>query len=95
MLSRIVFLFILSFGLAYADSKADKAEAAVADILFEYGLDEFATYNIDEDGSVDITFPNNTPNKIFGEILGALRAHKDIDADNLMPGRGGPACSMF
>ena len=77
----------------YADNKSELAEAAIADILFENELDEFTTYNIDDDGSVDITFPNNMPDNVYGKVVRELKTHKDIDS--VLPGRGGPACSLF
>ena len=89
----IVFIISINVTSVYADGITEKAEAAVADILFENELDEYTTYSIEEDGSVDITFPNNTPNKIYGKIVRELKSHKNIVS--VLPGRGGPACSLF
>ena len=93
MLFRVMLIFMFYFGSAMAEVSVEKTESAVADILFDNELDEFATYNIDEDGLVDITFPNNMPDNVFGKVVRELKTHKDIDS--VLPGRGGPACSLY
>lgn len=85
-------LFLASFSV-HADSLESQADQAVAGILFENDADEFISYSIESDGAVDITYANNTPDKIYNKINSELRAHKSIKS--IMPGRGGPSCSLF
>ena len=71
-----------------------RADAAVANILFDYdGSFEFASYKVSESGFVDITFANNTPDALYGEILDKLEEHPDIDG--VLSGKGGPTCDLF
>jgi hypothetical protein len=85
--------FLLSTALQAAD-RLQSADAAVANILFDYdGSFEFASYKVNESGFVDITFASNTPNALYSEILNKLEAHPDIDG--VLSGKGGPACSLF
>jgi hypothetical protein len=75
------------------DDKQSKADAAVANILFDYDFgSEFATYRVSEDGFVDIIMAKNTPANVYSEILNRLQNHPDIDG--VMPSRSGPACSV-
>jgi len=75
------------------DNKQSKADAAVANILFDYDFgSEFATYRVNEDGFVDIIMAKNTPAKVYSEILNRLQNHPDIDG--VMPSKSGPACSV-
>ena len=78
----------------YAEvDKQSKADAAVANILFDYDYgSEFATYRVNEDGFVDIIMARNTPEKFYSEILNRLQNHPDIDG--VMPSKSGPACSV-
>ena len=94
------FLFVLlifgalSMQPVVAADAWDKASNAVANILFDYdGSHEFATYLIKENGSVDITFARNTPDKLYGEILTKLKNHTDIKG--VLAGKGGPICSLW
>jgi len=92
----IIFTAILSMSFMSVSSLAatpEKVEAAVADILFEFEVDEVSSYGIDDDGALDVSFPNNMPDDVYGKIVRALKSHKDIES--VLPGRGGPACSLF
>ena len=91
----IVVVFLLLFGSVntLADELSN-ADAAVANILFEYdGSEEFATYIIKDDGFVDITFARNMPDKLYGELLSKLNNHPDIKG--VLAGRGGPICRQW
>ncbi|NIP56282.1 MAG: hypothetical protein GWO26_30715 [Phycisphaerae bacterium] len=90
-----VFLTVVVFSAPVSASDAQfKADSAVADILFEYdGSEQYASYAINEDGFVDITFASNIPDDLYSEILGRLKKHKDIDG--VLAGSSGPACSLF
>jgi len=75
------------------DDPVSRANAAVSNILFDYDADQFASFLIRDDGFVDITFARNTPDALYSEMLGKLRAHPDIKG--VLPGKGGPVCSQF
>ena len=79
--------------LAFAEDDVTRSTDAVTSILFDYNADEFATYVIHDDGSVDITFASNTPDALYSEILDKLLHNPDIK--NVLAGKGGPACSLF
>ncbi len=71
-----------------------KADSAVADILFDYdGSEQFASYAVNQDGFVDITFSKNIPDTLYSEILQRLQNHADIDG--VLAGTGGPSCRLF
>lgn len=90
LISLILCLSVIS---VVAD-EVDKADSAVANILFDYdGSQEFASYVINEDGFVDITFASNTPDKLYGEILTKMQNHPDIDG--VLSGKGGPICKLW
>ncbi|MDR9437857.1 MAG: hypothetical protein RI563_13325 [Thiohalophilus sp.] len=79
---------------ALAEDRLQKADSAVANVLFDYdGSFEFASYKVDENGFVDITFASNTPDALYGEILDRLQNHPDISS--VLAGKGGPTCSLF
>lgn len=78
--------FFIAISLAFwvtpilAEDTLSKADAAVANILFEYDEPEkFTSYVISESGFVDITFSSNTPDELYIEILKKLKSHPDID----------------
>jgi len=95
--SRLWVLMMLFYGMSVITPvnavTPEQVDAAVADILFENEADEFASYSVDEDGGAEVTFANNTPDDIYNKIVRALKSHKDIE--DVLPGRGGPACSLF
>ena len=92
------FFFVLVFSIgANAPLLADeleKADSAVANLLFEYdGSEEYATYKANEDGSVDLIFAVNTPDSLYEEILTKLQNHPNINS--VLASKGGPACKAF
>lgn len=71
-----------------------KADAAVANILFEYdGSEEYATYKVNDDGSVDLIFASNTPDSLYEDILTQLQNHPHITS--VLASKGGPICKLF
>jgi len=71
-----------------------KADSATANILFDYdGSEEYASYKANEDGSVDLIFASNTPDKLYEDILTRLQTHPDISS--VLASKGGPACKLF
>ena len=91
-ISLIILLLISFSGLPHADALS-KADAAVANILFDFdGADEFATYRVNDDGFVDIVFARNMPDKVYSELLTRLQNHPDIHG--VLAGKGGPACQV-
>jgi hypothetical protein len=76
-----------------AEDAESKTSAAVADILFKYNADEFSSYVIGEDGSLDFTFARNTPEVLYSKILNELKNHPDIKG--VIAGKDGPTCSSF
>jgi hypothetical protein len=79
---------------ALAGEAQDKADLAVANILFDYdGANEFASYRVNDSGFVDITFASNMPDALYSEILDRLQHNPDIGG--VLAGRGGSACSFF
>jgi hypothetical protein len=92
-LLTILFCCLLSTSMLHADELA-QADAAVANILFEYdGSEEYATYKANDDGSVDLIFASNTPDKLYEDILTRLQNHPDISS--VLAGKGGPVCKLF
>ena len=98
-LSRSIILIVLLFSpfcvpLSFAEDEQGKADAAVANILFDYdGASEFASYRVSDSGEVDITFARNMPDKLYSEILNKLANNPDIK--HVLAGKGGPTCSLF
>lgn len=70
-----------------------KATSAVTEVIFDYNAEEFVTYNVRDNGYLDITFARNTPDPVYNEMLEKLRKHPDIKG--VLAGKGGPACSRF
>jgi len=95
-LKEIIFtlLIFLSFSV-YAENAQDKADLAVANILFDYsqGEEQFASYRIDEYGYAYVTFANDTPDKLYGEMITAMQQHHDIR--DIIPDKGGPTCKLW
>jgi len=79
-------------GSLWAD-EMDKASAAVANILFDFdGADQFATYSVNDDGFVDITFARNMPDRVYSAILHQLQNNPDIKG--VLAGKGDPVCQV-
>ena len=79
--------------LVYAEDSLSKASAAINNILFEYDAEEFTSYSIHDNGSVDITFARNTPDALYSKILNKLL--HDLDIHGVLAGKTGPVCSSF
>jgi len=94
---RVLFFALLCSIGATAPLMADeldKADSAVANVLFEYdGSEEYATYKANEDGSVDLIFARNTPDNLYEDILTKLQNHPHITS--VLASKGGPACKAF
>lgn len=88
-------LLMLPVSVLQANDISDKADLAVANILFDFsqGDEEFASYRVDDNGYLYITFADNTPDKLYGEILTALQNHPDIR--DVIQDKGGPSCSLW
>lgn len=80
-------------GPILAEDALSKTNSAVANILFEYDADEFASFGVRDDGFLDITFARNIPDELFSEILTKLQKHPDIKG--VLAGKGGPSCPRF
>ena len=93
-LLTILFYCLMSVSLTVIANELEQADAAVANILFEYdGSEEYATYKANDDGSVDLVFSSNTPDKIYEDILNKLQSHPHISS--VLAGKGGPVCKLF
>ena len=89
----LTLLSLFSAAVVHAD-ELERADAAVANILFEYdGSEEFATYKANDDDSVDLIFASNTLDELYEEILTKLQNHPDITS--VLASQGGPACKAF
>ena len=78
-----------------AGEKRDVADAAVANILFEYEEPgyEFASWRVNGRGEVSILFARNMPDELYGEILTRLQDHPDIPS--VLSDKGGPSCALW
>jgi len=94
LLLLILFSSLISFN-TNADTVQNKADLAVANILFDYsqGDEEYASYRTDEHGYAYVTFALNIPDKLYGEILTAMQQHPDIR--DLIFDKGGPRCKLW
>lgn len=54
------------------------ADAEVAAVLFDYELDNHASYNIHKDGSVVIKFDHSVKSQIYTSVVDNLRAIPEI-----------------
>jgi len=87
-------LFSIGANASLLADELDKADAAVANTLFEYdGSEEYATYKANDDGSVDLIFAVNTPDALYEDILTKLQNHPHIRS--VLASKGGPACKAF
>lgn len=93
LVTTLLACFLGICSLSHAD-EATQADAAVANILFEYdGSEEYASYKANDDGSVDLIFSSNTPDKLYEEILNQLQKHPHISS--VLASKGGPVCPLF
>ncbi|WP_156521188.1 hypothetical protein [Halothiobacillus diazotrophicus] len=56
----------------------NKADAAVAGILFENNLDQTASYHVHPDGSVVIKFADSVSSSTYNKVVDTLRANPAI-----------------
>jgi hypothetical protein len=86
-------LLVASAAVSADEDRQSRADAAVANILFDYDYgSEFASYRVNEDGFVDIIMASNTPSQVYVEILNRLENHPDIDG--VLASNSGPACKI-
>jgi len=90
-----VFLSVFILFTANASDAQSKADLAVANILFDFaqGDEEFASYRIDENGYAYVTFAENIPDKLYGEIITVMQKHPDIR--DVIQDKGGPRCKLW
>lgn len=94
IIRHLFFALLLCFSLSLHADELDKADSAVANVLFEYdGSEEYASYKANEDGSVDLIFARNTPDNLYEDILTKLQNHPHITS--VLASKGGPACKVF
>jgi len=92
-ISTLFLCFFLASAFA-EQSPQDKADLAVANILFDFSKgEEFASYRIDEYGYAHITFALNIPDKLYNEILTTMQEHPDIR--DVIFDKGGPRCKLW
>jgi len=60
--------------------KRDRTDAAVAEALFEDGLDSSASYHVRRDGSVTIQFADSVSAEQYVRMVERLRSHPAIPA---------------
>lgn len=75
------------------DSPAARTEAAATRILFDYGADDFAAYQVKGDGYLHVTFARNTPDALYSEILNKLQ--NDPEIRGVIAGKVGAYCARF
>ncbi len=94
LINTILCLFLFSTPVL-SDTKADKADYAVGNILFEYEIPDGdgASYVVKRSGHVRIQFAENIPDDLYEEVLTALKKHPDING--VLSGKGMPICIGF
>ena len=92
--TSIIFSFFIIVNVM-ANEVENKADLAVANILFDYsqGDEQFASYRIDENGYAYVTFAENTPDKLYAEIITVMQQHPDIR--DVIQDKGGPRCKLW
>jgi len=95
VLSLFILITSLLSNTVFANAIQDKADLAVANILFDYsqGDEEYASYRTDEHGYAYVTFALNIPDKLYNEILTTMQNHPDIR--DLIFDKGGPRCKLW
>lgn len=56
----------------------NRADRAVAGLLFESGLDEGVSYHVRRDGFVVMLFGRSVPEPVYTDIVARLRGHRDV-----------------
>lgn len=94
-LSLLILILSLTSFYALADSAQDKADLAVANILFDFsqGDEEYASYRTDEDGYAYVSFALNIPDKLYSDILTTMQNHPEIR--DVIFDKGGPRCKLW
>lgn len=94
LISTILCLFLFSTPVL-ADTKLDKADYAVGNILFEYEIPDGdgAAYVVKRSGHVSIQFAGNIPDDLYEKVLTALKSHPDING--VLSDKGLPVCTSF
>ncbi len=62
------------------------ATNALTDILFEYELDENASFEVEKSGYVQLRIEGLVSVKTYTQAIDAMRAHKDINGVNAKQG---------
>lgn len=57
----------------------NKADAVVANVLFDNDFNERASYNVKKDGSVVIKFDEKVSEKDYTKIVNLLRSNSSVD----------------
>ncbi len=71
-----------------------QADEAVADILFDYDFDAaFATYTVNDNGFVSISFARDMPDGLYSEVLNRLKNHAEIRG--VLAGKTLPPCRAW
>lgn len=89
----VLWLALSAPPLGHAGELRDRADAAVAGILFEYEISEYSSYRVNDKGFVDITFPRDMPEALYAEVL--TRMQDDPAIDGVLSGKGGPGCGLW
>ena len=90
----LVLAFVLTSYCFADENPMDKADSAVANILFDYDYsEEYTSYMVNDDGFVDVTFAENIPNKLYSDILNKLNKHPDING--VLADTTGAYCKRF
>ena len=77
-----------------SDVSQNNADAAVANILFDYEYsEEYTSYLVRDNGFVDVTFAQNIPTDLYNEIVSKLNNHPDIKG--VLAGTTGSYCARF
>ena len=77
-----------------SDLPQNNADAAVANILFDYEYsEEYTSYLVRDNGFVDVTFAQNIPTDLYNEIVSKLNNHPDIKG--VLAGTTGSYCARF
>jgi len=86
-------IFLLFTATVFADDRQYKADAAVANIIFDYDYgSEFASCSVSEDGFVDLIMARNTSDKTYSEVLARMQNHSVVDGVLVL--KSSPSCKI-
>ena len=71
-------LLLVPMRFPTAGEVEDRADAAVAAVLFENDADRLVTYFVQPGGKVSIVFSGNTPDALYLRVMRQLRRHPDV-----------------